>query len=281
MRLHRLLIMSGLSASFSAVSSFAADIIVTRTLIHTGEVVGVEADGVLLKLPGLGQIKVYKADIQQLQLDKPARYDAALADLQKGAYQSAAEGLKFVADKYGGLNVPWVKEAMLRLGDAYAGLGDFAKARAAFDDFAQRYPDAVQDAGLDVKFARVLVEQKDYAKAAPILTKFLEPLLKQEYLADEKQRAVAEALVLLGDCQRATNLSDKALDNYLLVVTLFDVDAARTAEARYKAAQTFESLSNWKRAKDSYEDLLRESPGVSFAADAQKRLASLKADHPE
>jgi tetratricopeptide (TPR) repeat protein len=258
-----------------------ADIVVTKTLIHTGEVVRAEADGVMVRLPALGELKVYKADIVRLEVAKPAALESVSKTLQSGAFTEAVAVLKPIVDRYAGLDLPWVQEAMLQLGDAYLGANDFPSARAAFDQFARLYPQAQLTAGLDVKYARVLFNQKDYAKAGEQLHNFLAPLLKREFLTDAQEDAVSEGLALLGDCQRAQNQPGQALDSYLAVVTMFDFNPDRAAEARYKAGQTFEELKNWKRAKGTYEDLLKETPGVAFAPEAQKRLAALTKDHPE
>jgi outer membrane protein assembly factor BamD (BamD/ComL family) len=258
-----------------------ADIIITKTLIHTGEVVRTEADGVTVKLPALGELKVYKADIVQIEIAKPATLESVPKLLQGGSFQDAVTVLKPIVDRYAGLDVAWVQEAVLQLGNAYLGANDFPSARATFDQFARLYPQAQQTAGLEVRYARVLFEEKDYTKASEQLHNFLTSLLKREFLTDAQENAVSEGLALQGDCQRAQNQPAQALDSYLAVVTMFDVNADRAAEARYKAGQTFEELKNWNRAKDTYGDLLKETPGVAFAPEAQKRLAALTKDHPE
>jgi len=184
-------------------------------------------------------------------------------------------------ERYAGLDLPWMQEAMLRLADAYLGANDFAAARATFEQFAKSYPQSPQAAGLEVKYARVLFKQKNYAKAGEQLHEFLTPLLKREYLTDPQEDAVSEGLMLLGDCQRAQGQTELALDSYLAVMTMFDFNPDRATEARYKAGQTFEELKNWKRAKDTYEELLADAPRIAFASDVQKRLAELTKEHPE
>lgn len=267
--------------AFANTSSFSADFIVTKSgLIHTGQVLRVEADGIFMKLP-VGELKVFKADIARMEIEKPAGYDGAVAALKARDFAKAAGALKPIVDKYAGLPVAWVQAAMLQLGDAYLGLNDFAAAKRAFDEVSRLYPQASQSAGLEVKYARVLYEQKEYDKANASLKNFIEPLVKSPVLTEEQENALAAALVLRGDCQRALGALDDALDSYLMVVTLFDIDDTLTGSAKYKAAQVFEQMGNWKRAKGSYAELLKDAPGADFAADAQKRLAALTAAHPE
>jgi tetratricopeptide (TPR) repeat protein len=265
----------------AATRGYPADIVYTKSgLINTGQVLRVEADGIFLQLP-VGELKVFKADIARIEIEKPAGYETALAALKTRNFAKAASDLKSIVDRYAGLAVPWVQEAMLQLGDAYLGLHDFAAGKKTFDDFARLYPDAAKTAGLEVKYARVFYEQKDYAKADAALKNFIEPLVKTPILSGDQQSALASALILRGDCQRAAGTLDDALDSYLMVVTLFNDEPSRVAEAKYKAAQVFEQRGNWKRAKGSYEELVKEAGDLEFAADAQKRLAALKKDHPE
>ena len=61
----------------------------------------------------------------------------------------------------------------------------------------------------------------------------------------------------------------------------FRSGADRAAEAKYKTAKAFERLGNWKRARDSYDELLKESPAFAQASDAKQRLAELTKAHPE
>jgi tetratricopeptide (TPR) repeat protein len=261
-------------------STAPADIVATHTVINTGDVVRVDADGVEINLP-IGQITVPKSDIVSIQIDQPATFQAGLDALKAQRFQEAVNDLKPLVDRYAGLSLPWVQQSLLRVGDAYLGLKDFASAKQAFDAFKTQYPDSTDAQGLDVKYAKVLLEEKEYAKAADALQAFLGPLMKRDFLTDDQEVAAAEAYTLLGDCQAAMNKPEDALDNYLKVVTLFNMDPDRAAEAKYKAATVFEQLGNWKRAKGSYEEVLRDSPSFAFAADAQQRLAALTKAHPE
>jgi tetratricopeptide (TPR) repeat protein len=71
------------------------------------------------------------------------------------------------------------------------------------------------------------------------------------------------------------------MDCYLKVMTLYDYDDAREAEARFKAAKVLEQTGNWKRAREEYEDLLKEAPDSPFAAPAKQRIAEITKAHKE
>ena len=261
---------------FLAVILLLADMVATRSVIHTGEIMRVSAEGVQIKV-AIGEITIPKADIVKVEAAKPAAFDTASAAFKAGKFQDAVAGFRSVAERYAGLNTPWAEESLVKLGEACIGVKNYAEAKKAFDSFKTLYPKSPLAAGMDVKYARVLLEQKDTGKAAESLQSFLAPMLKKDFLSDEQELAVAEALVLLGDCQAADGKPQDALDHYLKVVALYDLDAERAAEAKYKAGKVFEQIGNWKRAKDSYEELLKDSPSFAHADDVKKRLAA----HPE
>ena len=275
----RTLFVSLLCLSVGAVTALS-DIIATKAGSRTGEVVLVEANGITIK-DAKGEFKILKTEIIRLDITKPPGYDAALAALKAGKGPDAVTTLKPIVDRLAGATVPWVQDALLRLGDAYLMVKDFPNAKRTFDTFKRIYADSPLAASVDVKFAHVLIEQADSAKAAELLKAFLAPMIKKSFLTDDEEMAVAEALVLLGDCQLAANAPTDALESYLKVVTLFDLDQDRAGEAKHKAGKVFEQLKNWKRAKESFADVVKDFGSSRFAADAQQRLAKLKAEHPE
>lgn len=48
-------------------------------------------------------------------------------------------------------------------------------------------------------------------------------------------------------------------------------------DVKYEAAESFEQTGNWKQAKESCWELLRDSPDVTFADGVKQQLAV----HPE
>jgi len=257
-----------------------ADILVTRGGSHTGQVVKVTGSGVAIRV-GENEFTVPRQDILSADIAKPDAVEKSLTALRAGKYQDALTGLKSVVDRYAGLPLPWVEESLVHMGEVQIALKDYAGAKKTFDNFKALYPQSALALTIDAKSARILFEQGQADKALPAIQAVLAPLLKRDYLTDDQEAVVAEGFVLQGDCLAAAGKLDDALDSYLKVVALFDVDADRTAEAKYKAAKLFEQRGNWRRAKQSYDELLKESPNLAFADDAKKRLADLSKAHPE
>ena len=263
-----------------ALTGARADILVTRGSIHTGLVVKVTSAGVAIKV-GENEFTVPRQDILSAEVAKPDAVDKSLTAWRAGKTQDALIGLKTIVDRYAGLPLPWAEESLVRLGEVQIALKDYAGAKKTFDGFKALYPQSALAQTIDAKAARILFEQGQPDKAMAAIQAVLDPLLKRDYLTDEQEAAVAEGLVLQGDCLATAGKLDEALDSYLKVVTLFDVDADRVAEAKFKAAKLFEQRSNWRRAKQSYDELVKENPNLSVAAEAKKRLADLTKTHPE
>lgn len=255
--------------------SVLADIVATSSGVQTGEVVRVDRDNVFIRLP-VGEVPVPKADIVGIEITQPPTYGAAVKALNQRKFKEAIEGLKPIVDRVGGIEIGWIEDAVLQLGDAYVGAGEFASAKRIFDGFRALYADNPKVAGIEVKYSRILVGQKKYETARDALLQFVEPLLVKKSITEAEENALSEALLLLGDAERALGQSEDALDRYLAVVALFDVDSAMTAEAKFKAAQVFEELKKWDRAKTSYEELA----GSVYADEARQRLVALQKAQP-
>jgi tetratricopeptide (TPR) repeat protein len=253
-----------------------ADVITTRGIIHTGQVVKVVGNSVQIKV-GENEFTTLLSDIVRVEIPKPEALEKSLTAFRAGKNQDALAGYKGLVERYGGLPLPWAEEAIIKLGDVQVVLKDYIGAKRTFDSFKVLYPKSPYVAVLDAKQARILFEQKQPDQARTLIQGVLEPLLKREYLSESQEAGVAEGLILLGDCQAAAGNTDDALDSYLKVVTLFDVSDDRTAEAKYKAGKLLEQKKNWRRAKQIYTDLLRDYPTLGFVEDVKQRLAA----HPE
>jgi len=241
--------------------------------------VRVEADGVGFKIQ-IGEIKLFKADIKEVQIDQPSAIEKAVKALRDHQYQAVVGDLKPIVDRYAGmpLGPDWVEESVGNLGDAYVGLKQLDEAQKVYDLYAKFYPAAI---GPKVKSFKIKAERAQCADISGPLKEFLGVYLKKESLSDDVEPAVAEALIVQGDCQRASNKLEDALDSYLLAVTVFNLDEDRASQAKFKAAQVFEQMGNWNRARGSYEELQTEKQGTEVAAVAKQRLEALNKAHPK
>ncbi len=252
-----------------------ADLVQTADKTYQTEVVRVTADAVVIKTE-YGEIPLPRNQITAVQIEEPPLYAASVDVLQAGNYPQAIAGFKSLAERYGGLELKWVENSVLKLADAYLGAGEFLSAKRTYDAFKQMYQGSSALAGMEIKYTRILVAQKKYGQASVSLTAFVEPLLSKKSITQHEEEALSEALLLLGICQQAEGNANDALDSYLAVVALFDVDPELTADARYKAGRIFEQQNKLDRARETYEELLNSAR----AEQAKQRLAALGKAQP-
>ena len=252
------------------------DLIITRSGTQSGIVEKVTAAGVQFKV-GENEFTTPLIDIVRADVPKPATVESNLVALRAGKLQDALAGYRQIVDRYAGLPVGWIEDSMVKLGETQIALKDFAGAKRTFETFKQRYPKSGLLGIVDSKNARILFEQGQAEPALAAIQPVVDGLLKKEFLNEDQETALADGLILIGDCQAAAGKKDDALDSYLKVVTLFDVNDERTVEGKYKAGKLLEAKGNWRRAKQTYEELLKEGPGAAITDDIKKRLAA----HPE
>jgi tetratricopeptide (TPR) repeat protein len=257
-----------------------ADTVTTRAGTQTGTILKSGSAGVVIKV-GDNELTIPVTDVVRVELAKTDAADKAEAAFRAGKLQDAMAGYKAILDRYGWLPVTWVEESYVKLGEIQIALKDPTAAKRTFDAFKAAYPKSTLGPLLDIKYARILLESREADKAVQLVEKTIEPLLKKDALTDDQERAMAEGAMIVGDVQAATGKADDALDQYLKVVTLYDVDNDLTAQARLKAGKIFETAGKWKRAKQTYDDILRETPDVALAGEAKKRFDEISKAHPE
>ena len=256
------------------------DILVTRSTIHTGQVIKVTNEGVAIKV-GESEFTVPRQDVLSADIAKPDAFEKSLTAWRTGKNQDALTGFKTIVDRYAGLPLPWAEESLVRLGDVQIAVKDYGGAKKTFDNFDILYPKSAFAPAVDAKCARILFAQGQTDKALSAIQAVIDPLLKRDYLSDEQEAAVAECLVVQGDCLVAAGRHDDALDSYLKVVTLFDADEDQVAIAKHKAGKLFEQRGNWRRAKQNYEELVKDNQNATITADAKKLLMDLTKAHPD
>src|SRR5258708_5565810 len=118
-----------LIAGVASINVFAADIIVTKSIIHTGEVVRVESNGTVHIKVAIGEFPIPASDIIRADVAKPAALDAALAAAKANKFLDALNALRPVAEKYTGLQVAWMPDVLVKLGEACIATRDYPGAQ--------------------------------------------------------------------------------------------------------------------------------------------------------
>jgi TolA-binding protein len=197
-----------------------------------GTITGVRGGLVRIKV-GPAETALPLANIQTVTMAEPAEYNAAVEAWQKGDAATALPALEKLAATFEGLPVGWAERACSLLPEVYLSEGRTEDAEKAFAKFQQLYP--TSGSSSDLLLARMAISKNDFStargKLEPIVAEARQTLLP----AGPKAAAMSQALYLMGQVQENAGLKSEALENYLLVTTLFKNDPASVARAADRA----------------------------------------------
>lgn len=214
--------------------SRAQDVVVLKNdgQRREGQILGVKADAVRIKI-GPAETGIPMSNVASVTMAPPKAYSDALTLWQAGDAAKTLTVLGPLVENFNGLPIDWAQRASALLGEVYLATSQTDKAEAAFATFQKLYPGAGTSA--DVGLARLAISKKDFAGARQKLLPIVEKA-KATKIADPANSAVfGQALFLFGQVQEASAENADALENYLLVVTLFHEDHAVVAKAGERA----------------------------------------------
>ena len=198
----------------------------------SGTITGVRANAVRIKI-GPVETAVPLANVKSVTMAPPADYTAAVEAWSKGDAAATITKLIPVVQTFKGLPTLWAERACSILPEVYLTINKPAEAEAALAEFQKLYPGSTSSTQL--LLARLSLSKKDFigAKAR------LEPLVKEAKAAKLPKGSEAvtysQALLLMGNVQEQSGQKPEALENYLLVTTIFNKDHAATAQAAERA----------------------------------------------
>jgi len=196
------------------------------------QIIGVK-DNVLRVKVGQAETGIPMANVASVIMAPPKACEEALAAWQGGDAKKTLSLLAPLVTSFNGLPTTWAERSSALLGEVFLAAGQMDKAEAAFADFQKAYPNATSTA--DVGLARLAMEKKDFSTARAKLMPIVEQA-KATKLAGAAEGAVfGQALLLLGMVQEASAENSEALENYLLVTSLFHEDKAVTQKAGERA----------------------------------------------
>lgn len=199
-----------------------------------GKILGTSGASLKIEL-AQGATTIPLADVKELQMQPPADFEAAAAQLARGDAKGAAAALQKINETFAGLNVPWFQRAAVLLGDAKLAAGDKEGAKAAYEQFAKANPSATGLANLGM--ARLAIESGDNAGAAKLLAPVLAQSAKTALPDPAEGSSLCQAHYLMGRIKESEGDKPAAFENYLKASALFPfdqnavVDAAKRADA--------------------------------------------------
>ena len=185
------------------------------------------------------------ADVDRIDVDKPANYDKLVEFVQKGQGGSAIAGLQKIVTDYRMLN--WDKPAGRYLAFAYISAGQIQKAYETCKAIVDEDKSAAYTGDLAPAYWQTLL--KTGKKSA------LDTALKNAVSKGNRPAACAAACmqgdIVLADGESPANIKKALTDGYLKAFLMYtDADCvSERANAAMKAAECFDKLGQAARAE--------------------------------
>ncbi len=203
-------------------------------------------DGTVLPLP--------KAQVDRLEIDKPAEYDKAAQMIAAKQFDASIPVLDDLVARFKML--VWDNEARKLLAVAYMGKNDPKKAAGTLDEYFTLVPKAQVPADVQLIYWNALLA----ADRASSLKKDLD-----EVIATGPREMAAAAQIMRGNMNRQAGQKEAATLDYLRVVVLYENVKSVQPEALYKAAEMLEELRD-ARAETLRKKLVQEYKDSEWAA---------------
>jgi len=219
--------------ALSCLAALGQDVVVQKDgQRREGQITGIKADVLQIKV-GPAETGIPMANVASVVMAPPKAYVETLAAWQAGDAKKTLSLLAPLVAGFNGLPTKWAERASALLGEACLAAGQTDKAESAFADFQKFYPAASTTA--DIGLARLAIEKKDFAAARGKLLPIVEKAKSTKLAAPGECAVFGQALFLLGQVQEASAENSEAMENYLLVTTLFHEDKAVAQKAGERA----------------------------------------------
>lgn len=252
-----------------------------------GTIVKAEDASVQISVAG-AVMTIPRERIARVEIAPPASLKEGQDALKQNNWAQVVKAFEPLYIKYKGLPQDWIEDMSIHLGQAYvdASVKEWGKGKDLAFAFRKFYPESQYLSLTKSIEARALVGLNRLADAKVILEELTKQAedeaskTKEGSVSDEQNRALGPAFVVLGKCYASANQDDKALEAFLKTTTIYYRDPAAVAEALWESAALFEKMKNLPRAKDQLEELVTNYAASPFAAEAKKKLESLKSTTP-
>lgn len=198
-------------------------------------------------------VPVAEADVESLEVAKPAGFDQAEKACAAKQYDAAIPVLEDIAGRYKRLT--WDGKARELLASAYFGKQDFNKAVMAMSELIDSTPkDQITDQQYSIYWTALMGAQK---------TAILEKCLN-DALAGESKTLAGTAYLRRGDLRRSEGKKEDAVMEYLRAAIITEEAREVHPEALFKAAELLDALRD-PRADDLRKRIVSMYPDSGYA----------------
>lgn len=193
-----------------------------------GAIQGIKAGAIRIKV-GPAETSIPMSKVASVRMDPPADYQAVSDSWIKGDAVGTLSKLLPLVANFKGLPTDWAERACSMLTEVYISLGKISEAEAAYVEFNKLYPESVSSS--DLLLIRLALIKNDFRGARSRLEPMVESAKSTLRPKGAASVAMSQALVLMGRIHEHAGEKSEALENYLLVSTIFNDDPSSSAQA--------------------------------------------------
>ena len=174
-------------------------------------------------------------------------------------YPQASEYFEKVELEGGEISLELAQRAKFMVGEARYNLKDYSRAREAYRNFMEKYPETELSASAQYAIAWTYFEEQDYESAIREFAQ-VTSLYPESEFTEEAQFRIAQGYFFLGEKEKAKTAFKDFIDS--------KVDSNFRVEALYLLSQIYLGEEEWIDSIIELERLIREYPGNKYYPEA-------------
>ncbi len=236
-----LLVFAGITPSLHSETSPPKDIIIQKDgTLREGEILEITQNGtrkmVNFKFSG-GQFPIPMDNIRSMTLGVRPEFTEGAKTYRDGDYNKTIALLRPLVDKFTGFDDSWIGEAIGMLTDSFIRQGKTFEAREYSKKLEESFPDSPLRFKSNVIQARTMLEPDKVDQAIQLLTETESKLPKSAVPESVVMSVFSDLHMTLGDAYLIKGDKQKALENFLLVATVYHQPENQAKLALKKANQ--------------------------------------------
>ena len=197
-----------------------------------GLVTAVRGDSVRIKV-GPAETGVPLDKVASVEKEAPPAFTKATEAWSAGNSAEALAELKPLVETFKGLPTPWAQRSLSMLAEVYLAEGQSAQADETLKEFRKFYPASASS--LDLLLGRLALSRKDVVSARQKIEPLASAARQVKLPGGDDAPLHSQALFLMGQIDEESGDKPRALENYLLVATIFNDDPKSAAAATERA----------------------------------------------
>ncbi|MEO0454321.1 MAG: hypothetical protein AAFY98_09310 [Verrucomicrobiota bacterium] len=218
----------------ASVTSAADRIIQKNGTERVGTIMGLTKNGnrslLNFKFEG-GQVPIPMKNVRTIELEERPQFAEGKERYEANEFEEAIKILRPLVNSYAGIESGWVAEALGMLTDSLIQTGKTFAAKEWGERLQELYPDSPYRLKGEITRARTMFRPDKVDGAIEILNKVLEELPKKAVHDPATMRVYSSLHTAFAEAHEIKGNKQEALQNYLLVATVYYQPESKAADA--------------------------------------------------